>query len=67
MSQGKEKEGTKAKVEPIPICPHCKAPLEKLECSKRPFAKRLGLGYPSTAWVIACPTCHAALSIHAFL
>ena len=64
MSQGKEKEGTKAKVEPIPICGHCKAPLDKVECSKRPFAKRPGLSYPGSVWVIACPTCHAVFSSH---
>ena len=64
MNQGKEKDETRAEGKTIPVCPHCKVPLRKLECCKTPFVKRPGLGYPAHTHVVACPACHMALGVY---
>ena len=59
MSQREKSQATDAQT--VPTCPHCDAPLDRVECSKRPTVERIGLSYPNFVLIAACPTCHKAL------
>jgi hypothetical protein len=43
------------------ICPHCEAPIEKVDAVSREWSRRGPLGMTISVIALACPTCHKVL------
>ena len=55
MNQGKEKDKTRAEGKVTPVCPHCKAPIERWNVARRRLLRDPIRATQTTRWWLPAP------------